>query len=147
MYAVSFGLVAAATAHTYGYAVPVLLILAACGVVLLRRVRLRSVGAFIPGVMLMMPVGGSSLLLRVLGVAGVLLMFELEAVLLRQGPESGWATLKPVGMHLGAIALSSALAYGLYTAGFVLPTWSAVVALISLSVLFLRLGSDRSDTQ
>jgi hypothetical protein len=146
-YALCFGLVAAATAHTYEYALPVLLILAACAAVLVRRIDLRSIAAFVPAVMLMMPAGGPSLLLRLLGVVGVVVMFELEAVLLRHRSEHGWAILKPSAVPLTALAVSSVLAYGLYTTGFQLPAWSAVMSLVPLLLLFLRLGSDRSDTQ
>lgn len=146
-YALCFVLVAAATAHTYEYALPVLLILAACAVVLVRRAALRSIAAFLPAVMLMMPAGGPSLLLRLLGVVGVIVMFELEAVLLRHRSEHGWTTMRASAIPLTALAVSSALAYGLYTTGFSLPAWSAVMSLVPLFLLFLRLGSDRSDTQ
>ncbi len=144
MYASSLFLVATSLLLVYEFSAASFVAVLLSGYIVSRVPPIRPLGAAIPALMFLLPAGGPALLPRIVGITGVLAMFELEAALLRQRPEDGWGIIRRSMCLVAILTAAAGITYVLYQRGVVLPAWSVTAALLPLTLLLLGLARSHS---
>lgn len=147
VYAACYLAVASMAAVVYEYSTAAVVLLVVGGVVYTRGGWYRSSGAVVPGLMLVLPLGGPSIAFRILGIAGVVCLFEMEAALHRFGPGNRWHGAVHGVAAMGVVSAATAIAYLIFQTGIRVPAWSAAVSLVPVSVLFAWLHTEPTDRE